>query len=130
MSTTLKALSAFEHGPPFPKLRPFAIHFAGVPLAVLSRCSVCHQPLPRADDVALQSSTAKPLMPWASAKRPTGVSPSSDEQNLNQVAESRFDVAVVEQFHDVFREASFNSTQPRPPAERPLADPPLASGGF
>jgi hypothetical protein len=30
----------------FPKLRPFAIHFAGVPLAVLSRCSACHQPLP------------------------------------------------------------------------------------
>ena len=44
--------------------------------------------------------------------REAGVSPSSDEQNLNQVAESRFDVAVVEQFHDVFREASFNSTQP------------------
>ena len=110
MSTTLKALSAFEHGschrrrgqsstlelcslgangewarceeaggplhlscPPFPKLRPFAIHFAGAPLAVLSLCSACHQPLPRADDVALKSSTAKPLMSWASAKRPTAV---------------------------------------------------------
>jgi hypothetical protein len=30
----------------FRRLRPFALHSAGVPLAVLSRCSACHQPLP------------------------------------------------------------------------------------